>query len=115
MYPLFGWHKASYINLVSVLGTFAFLALAALPISTAGVAGFLLLIGNLQVGQTQLHHVDPLFLYIIDGPNQFTFLCADCNNRSPYGRTVRWLHVIKTTDWIDDGEAILLPLLQFFV
>jgi BT1 family len=49
MYPLFGWHKASYINLVGVLGVVAFFALAALPISTAGVAGFFLLMGNLQV------------------------------------------------------------------
>ncbi len=48
MYPLFGWHKASYINVVAVLGSFAFLALAALPITTAGAAGFLLLLGNVQ-------------------------------------------------------------------
>ena len=49
MYPLFGWHKASYINLVGVLGGIAFLALAALPITTAETAGFLLLLGNVQV------------------------------------------------------------------
>ena len=49
MYPLFGWHKASYISLVGVLGTFAFFVLAAFPITTADSAGFLLLLGNLQV------------------------------------------------------------------
>jgi hypothetical protein len=49
MYPLFGWHKASYINVVSVLGALAFLALAALPITTTDLAGFLLLLGNVQV------------------------------------------------------------------
>jgi hypothetical protein len=49
MYPLFGWHKTSYINVVGVLGVVAFFALAAMPISTAGVAGLFLLMGNLQV------------------------------------------------------------------
>ncbi len=48
VYPLFGWHKASYINVVGVLGAFAFLALAVLPVTTAGAAGFLLLLGNVQ-------------------------------------------------------------------
>jgi hypothetical protein len=49
MYPLFGWHKASYINAVGVLGTIAFLVLASVQITAADAAGFLLLLGNLQV------------------------------------------------------------------
>jgi len=54
MYPLFGWHKASYINVVGVLGALAFLFLAAVPITTAHAAGFLLLLGNLQIATTDL-------------------------------------------------------------
>ena len=85
MYPLFGWHKASYINVVAVGGTIAFFFLAAVPITTADVAGFLLLLGNLQVKIVLFEE--------LEGSRDFYLLIpsvVDCYDRPAHGRAVCW-------------------------
>lgn len=54
--PFFGYHKRSYIFLVSVIGTVAFAVLGFVQFSTvtASVAAFLLLLGNLQMAAVDL-------------------------------------------------------------
>ncbi|KAJ1483457.1 folate-biopterin transporter, partial [Baffinella frigidus] len=54
-YPLFGWHKKSYILIVAVFGTGAFTALAqALPIKSAAMAGCLMFLANMQIATCDL-------------------------------------------------------------
>ena len=53
-YPLFGYHKASYIVVVGVAGTFAFLGLATLPIASASVAAMLMFLANLEIATADL-------------------------------------------------------------
>ena len=53
-YPLFGYHKASYIIVVAVAGTFAFVGLAALPIHSASLAAMLMFAVNLEIGTADL-------------------------------------------------------------
>jgi len=48
-YPLFGYHKKSYIIASAFAGTAAFTGLAALPIHTANVAALFMFLANLQV------------------------------------------------------------------
>lgn len=54
--PLFGYHKSSYILLVSIVGTAAFALLGFLQFSqsSAAIAAFLLLLGNLQMAAVDL-------------------------------------------------------------
>jgi len=53
-YPLFGYHKASYIICSAVLGTMAFLGLATLPITSAAVAAMLMFAANLEIATADL-------------------------------------------------------------
>ncbi len=53
-YPLFGYHKASYIIGAAVLGTLAFTALATTPMHSAALAAILLLLANLEVATCDL-------------------------------------------------------------
>jgi hypothetical protein len=53
-YPLFGYHKASYIICSAVLGTIAFLGLATLPITSAAVAAMLMFLANLEIATADL-------------------------------------------------------------
>jgi len=53
-YPLFGYHKASYIICSAVLGTIAFLGLATLPITSAAIAAMLMFAANLEIATADL-------------------------------------------------------------
>ena len=53
-YPLFGFHKASYIIVSAFLGTAAFAGLASLPITSAAVAACLLFCANLEIATADL-------------------------------------------------------------
>eukprot|EP00802_Teleaulax_amphioxeia_P003947 Tamp_03950.p2 GENE.Tamp_03950~~Tamp_03950.p2 ORF type:complete len:496 (-),score=123.98 Tamp_03950:2008-3375(-) len=53
-YPLLGYHKASYIIIVAVLGSLAFIGLAALPIETAAIAGMFMFLANLEIATADL-------------------------------------------------------------
>ena len=54
MYPLWGYHKASYIIASAVVGSLAFLGLASLPISTPTAAAALFFVANLEVATADL-------------------------------------------------------------
>jgi hypothetical protein len=49
MYPLWGYHKASYIIASAVVGSVAFFGLAALPISTPTGAAVLFFFANFEI------------------------------------------------------------------
>jgi len=53
-YPLFGYHKASYIIVSAGLGTAAFLGLATLPITSAAIAAMLMFAANLEIATADL-------------------------------------------------------------
>ncbi len=103
MYPLFGWHKASYINVVGVLGAIAFLALAALPITTAHAAGFLLLLGNLQVPNLPSHASRNKAVpeALLSAPRAAS--AADCDDGPAHGGPVRRQDGGQAPDRLHDG------------
>ncbi len=53
-YPLFGYHKASYIIVAGIMGTCAFGYLATMPIHTASVAAGMLFLTNFEVATADL-------------------------------------------------------------
>ena len=53
-YPLFGYHKASYIMVAASLGTAAFAFLAAVPIHTAAIAAGALFLTNFEIATADL-------------------------------------------------------------
>lgn len=53
-YPLFGYHKSSYIIVAGVLGTCAFGYLAAVPIHTASLAAVMLFMANFEIATADL-------------------------------------------------------------
>jgi len=53
-YPLLGYHKSSYIILLSVVGTFAFFLLASLSIRSPMVAAALFFLANFQIATADL-------------------------------------------------------------
>jgi len=53
-YPLLGYHKASYIIVVAVMGTMAFIGLATLPITSAAIAAMLMFAANLEIATADL-------------------------------------------------------------
>eukprot|EP00960_Hanusia_phi_P063670 765530-Hanusia_phi.AAC.4 len=53
-FPLFGYHKSSYIILLSILGTFAFFLLASLPIRSPITAAALFFLANFQIATADL-------------------------------------------------------------
>jgi hypothetical protein len=53
-YPLLGYHKASYIIMVAVMGTVGVVALASLPLASATIAGMLFFVVNLEIGTADL-------------------------------------------------------------
>lgn len=53
-YPLFGYHKASYIMVAAGLGTAAFTMLASVPIHTAALAAGLLFLANMEIATADL-------------------------------------------------------------
>eukprot|EP00290_Baffinella_frigidus_P011892 CAMPEP_0180150054 /NCGR_PEP_ID=MMETSP0986-20121125/21212_1 /TAXON_ID=697907 /ORGANISM="non described non described, Strain CCMP2293" /LENGTH=519 /DNA_ID=CAMNT_0022096899 /DNA_START=162 /DNA_END=1718 /DNA_ORIENTATION=- len=54
MYPLWGYHKASYIIASAVMGSLAFFGLASLPISTPTGAAALFFLANLEIATADL-------------------------------------------------------------
>jgi folate/biopterin transporter len=53
-YPLLGYHKASYIIVVGVAGTAAFLGLATVPIASASIAAMFMFLANLEIATADL-------------------------------------------------------------
>jgi folate/biopterin transporter len=53
-YPLFGYHKKSYIIVAAFFGTAAFVGLAALPINTANIAALFMFLANVQIAVSDL-------------------------------------------------------------
>eukprot|EP00283_Hemiselmis_rufescens_P025926 CAMPEP_0173441318 /NCGR_PEP_ID=MMETSP1357-20121228/23893_1 /TAXON_ID=77926 /ORGANISM="Hemiselmis rufescens, Strain PCC563" /LENGTH=550 /DNA_ID=CAMNT_0014406887 /DNA_START=22 /DNA_END=1670 /DNA_ORIENTATION=+ len=53
-YPLFGYHKSSYIMVAAAMGTSAFFYLAAVPVHTASVAAAALFLANYEIATSDL-------------------------------------------------------------
>ncbi len=53
-YPLFGYHKSSYIIVAGILGTCAFGYLASVPIHAASIAAGMLFLTNFEVATADL-------------------------------------------------------------
>ena len=90
-YPLFGFHKCSYIICTAVMGTVAYLSLAALPVGSPMMASVLLFLANLQIATADLlcegkyaslmqakPHTGSAMVSLVWGCFQFGALLAAC-------------------------------------